>query len=181
MPSEPTVLLHLGPDVPSRVAFVAGVPASTGIIILGAAAFHLSAWTWPFLAVLWILILWYIIATATIALTEVSSAGLTVLTALRHCYVPWPGVSDVRRKGARLNVYTVDGGKIAISQYGLSPLNVWLKWPRRQVRDAQRLQEAIDEARNLSTADVGATSEQDPWIRLKWRVPLVSWRLASRT
>jgi hypothetical protein len=84
MPSEPTVLLHLGPDIPSRVTLVLGVPAATGLITLGAIVFHLPAWTWPFLTLLWIFVLWYIFATATIAFTEVSSAGLTVLTALRH-------------------------------------------------------------------------------------------------
>ena len=48
------------------------------------------------LIVLWIFALWYLTATATVTYTEVSSAGLTFVTALRQCSVPWRDVRDPR-------------------------------------------------------------------------------------
>lgn len=82
MTDESTALLHLGPDIPSRVTLVPGIPGAIGLPILAAIGFHLAVWTWPLLALAGLFALWYVIATATIAYTDVSTAGLTVLTAV---------------------------------------------------------------------------------------------------
>ena len=172
MPEKPTVLLHLGPDFPSRVAFIVGVPAATGFAIL--VGFLLPAWTLPVLVFLWIFALWYLTATATVAYTEVSSDGLTFVTALRHCSVPWHAVSDAHRQGGRLNLYLADGGRIAISQYSLNPINDWLKRPRRQVADAGRLRSAVDGARQLPEA--GEQPEVIPRPYVRWRISFPGMR-----
>ena len=168
MSGEPTVLLRLGPDFPSRVAFILGVPAATGFAVL--MGFLLPAWTLPILAVLWIFALWYLTATATVAYTEVSSAGLTFVTALRQCSVPWGAVKDARRQGGRLNLYFADGARIAISQYSLNPLNVWLKRPRRQVADAGRLQAAVEDARRLPESEIGEQPGTTRGPHVRWRI-----------
>ena|SRR5665213_2839686 len=168
MSGEPTVLLRLGPDFPSRVAFILGVPTATGFTVL--MGFLLPAWILPILVVLWIFVLWYLTATATVAYTEVSSAGLTFVTALRECSVPWRDVRGARRQGGRLNLHIADGGRIAISQYSLNPLNVWLKRPRRQVADAGRLQAAVEEARQLPESEIGELPGAAPSPYVRWRI-----------
>jgi hypothetical protein len=172
MSGEPTVLLHLGPDVPSRLALVLGVPVATGFAVL--LGFLLEAWTWPLLAILWILALWYLAATATRAFTEVSTAGVTFETALRYCFVPWGEVSDVRQH-ARITLYLRDGTRVAISQYSLTPISVGLRWPRRQVVDAERLRAAVEEARRLGEqAGPGDPDRDRPsWVHWRARIP---WR-----
>lgn len=172
--------MRLGPDVPSRVTLVLGVPAATGFLVLVSVAYNLAAWTWPFLAAFWLLAEWYIIATATIAFTEVSSSGLTVLTALRYCFIPWSGVTDVGWRNARLNVYTRDRGRFAISQYSRPPLNRVLHFPARQIAGAERLEASIQEARRASIVEPGLGPEGPPWIHLKWRPPIVSWGLRQK-
>ncbi len=172
MSGTPTVLLRLGPDVPSRVALVVGVPAATGMAVL--VGFLLSAWTWPILVVLWIFALWYLIATATVAYTEVTSAGLTFVTALRRCSVPWGAVREARWQSGRLNLIFADGGRIAISQYSLKPANVWLNWPRRQVADAGRLQAAVEEARRPPASGRGEQSVATCSPYVQWRIPVMT-------
>jgi hypothetical protein len=173
---ESTILLKLGPDIPSRVTLVAGIPAATGLPILVAIAFHLSAWTWPILALLWLFAVWYIVATATIAFTEVSTHGLVVHTALRHCDVVWQGVTDVSWRGGRLNLFTADDRRLAISQYSLNPMNVRFKWPKRQVSDAMRLERAIAEARQHASSQSRSAGGATPSIRLTWIGPFRWWR-----